>query len=70
MVHWIVKKIVNGAYVIDHLHRVLKGSNAKWKYPSSEDIQTAKLEQLVNCDVEGEWVITPDNRKRIYYFQY
>ncbi|KAG1681045.1 Pyruvate carboxylase, mitochondrial [Nymphon striatum] len=59
-----VKSIINNGYIVDHLHRVVPGCHIKWKYPSTEDVQTAELEQIVNCTVKGEWDITPDTRKR------
>ena len=38
----------------------------KWKYPSKVHIQTVEPEQIVKCDVEGQWDYTPDSRKRIF----
>ena len=61
-----VKGHVNDRYVVDHLHRVLKGPHSKWKYPSKEDIQVVEPEQIVDCVVEGEWDISPDSRKRMF----
>ena len=59
-----VKKITNDGYVVDHLHRMVKGVNSKWKYPKNEHIQTAEPEHIVKCDINGEWDFTPDTRKR------
>ena len=61
-----VKEIKQNGYVVDHLHRVANGCNIKWKYPSSEDIQIAEHDQIVNCDVLGGWDFTPDARKRLF----
>ena len=62
-----VKKIdENGKYVIDHLHRVLDGSHAKWKYPKREDIQNVEPEQIIKCVIKGEWDYSPDSRKRLF----
>ncbi|KAG1650219.1 hypothetical protein GQR58_028234 [Nymphon striatum] len=41
-----VKSIINNGYIVDHLHRVVPGCHIKWKYPSTEDVQTAELEQI------------------------
>lgn len=54
----------NECYIIDHLHRVLNDSNAKWKYPSRGDVQVVQLSQIVDCDVIGQWDISPDCSKR------
>ena len=59
-----VKRMTNDGYVVDHLHRTVTGVNNNWKYPKTEDIQTAEPEQIVKCDVKGEWDYTPDTRKR------
>ena len=53
-------------YHIDHLHRVDAAADVHWKYPSREDNQTAERNQVVSCDVEGQWDISPDMRKRIF----
>ena len=59
-----VKQMTNSGYVVDHLHRTVTRVNNKWKYPKTEDIQTAEPEQIVKSDVKGEWNYTPDTRKR------
>lgn len=51
---------------VDHLSRSLKSSHSKSKYPSKEDIQLIEIDQVVDCDVKGEWDITADIRKRLY----
>ena len=57
---------MNGIYIIDHLHRVLDGSHTKWKYPKREDVQMVEPEQIVKCDIKGEWNYSPDSRKRLF----
>ena len=64
-----IKEITNDGCVVDHLHRVAEGCNNKWKYPSTEDIQTAEAEQIISCSIEGNWDITPDTRKRHFSLQ-
>ncbi|KAG1652005.1 ATP-binding cassette sub-family A member 3 [Nymphon striatum] len=64
-----VKSIINNGYIVDHLHRVVPGCHIKWKYPSTEDVQTAELEQIGNCTVKGEWDITPDTRKSFFIIE-
>ena len=60
------KSVSNSMCTVDHLHRVLRDSHTKWKYPSEVDIQTVEPKQIVICDVEGQWDYTPDSRKRIF----
>ena len=55
-----------GYFIVDHLVRVLKNSDTRWKYPSREDIHEVDSDQLVNCVIEGEWDMAPDARKRYY----
>ena len=43
--------------------------NNRWKYPKTEDIQTAEPEQIVKCNVKGEWDYTPDTRKRQFFVE-
>ena len=59
-----VKQMTNDGFVVDHLHPTVTGVNNKWKYPKTEHIQTAEPEQIVKCDVKGEWDYTPDTWKR------
>ena len=61
--------LANNGYVVDHLHRTVTRVNNKWKYPKTEDIQTAKPEQIVKSDVKGEWNYTPDTRKRKFFVE-
>ena len=56
--------LANNGQVVDHLHRTVTRVNNKWKYPKTEDIQTAEPEQIVKSDVKGEWSYTPGTRKR------
>ena len=56
--------LANNGYAVDHLHSTVTRVNNKWKYPKTEDIQTAEPEQIVKSDVKGEWNYTPDTRKR------
>ena len=42
-----VKKAIPGGFELDHLYRVSKDVNNKWKYPSNEDIQNIEKEQIV-----------------------
>ncbi|KAG1673895.1 [3-methyl-2-oxobutanoate dehydrogenase [lipoamide]] kinase, mitochondrial [Nymphon striatum] len=43
-----VKSIINNGYIVDHLHRVVPGCHIKWKYPSTEDVQTAEISDRGN----------------------
>ena len=42
-------------YEIDHLHRDDANSDRLWKYPVVEDLQVAEKDQVLECDVDGEW---------------
>ena len=61
-----ITAIDESTYTIDHLHRKLKSLDTEWKYPSTEDVQQVEKAQIVRCEVEGEWDIAPDKRKRIF----
>ena len=61
-----VKKSVNDLFLVDHLTRVLKNSDSKWKYPTREDVQLIEPDQIVECAVEGEWDLTAISRKRCF----
>ena len=60
-----VKKQVNGNLIIDHLHRCIKNSHSKWKYPEKEDIQMVEPAQIITCKIIGEWDLST-TRKRNY----
>ena len=51
---------------VDHLARGIKNSHSKWKYPSKEDIQLVEMDQVVDCNIIGEWDMAADLRKRFY----
>ena len=61
-----VKKEINGMFLVDHLTRVIKNSDSKWKYPTNEDVQLVEPDQIVECMVKGEWDLTADSRKRCF----
>ena len=37
-----------------------------WKYPSHEDLQEVGPEQIVPCEVIGEWDMAPNSRERLF----
>ncbi|KAG1670256.1 putative ubiquitin carboxyl-terminal hydrolase FAF-X [Nymphon striatum] len=51
-----VKSVINNGYIVDHLHRVVPGCHIKWKYPSTEDVQTAELEQIDRDTQKTHWL--------------
>ena len=58
-----IKKLLSNAKLsVDHLVRTT--SDSKWKYPSQEDLQEAGPEQIVQCEVNGDWDMSADSRKR------
>ena len=50
----------NDTYVIEHLERVRQGCNLKWRYPTTEDIQVVEGDQLLDCEINGDWDVLPD----------
>ena len=42
-------------YMVDHLHCTDPTSHTTWAYPSREDIHVADADQILSCDVVGEW---------------
>ena len=54
------------SFEVDHLTRVIKSSDTKWKYPSTPDIQIVERDQIVKFDIRGQWDMDPDNRKRLF----
>ena len=61
-----IKEQVNDMFIVDHLARAVKNSHSKWKYPSQEDVQQVDMDQIVDCDIEGEWDMEADSRKRFF----
>ena len=43
---------------IDHLTMQTDGSKEKWMRPKHDDIQDVFEQQIIPCDVSGEWEIT------------
>ena len=50
----------DGKLVVEHLDRVRKGSNLKWKYPVTPDIATVDADQIMVCDITGDWDVHAD----------
>ena len=48
------------------MHQAIKSSTLHWKYPKTEDIQTAEKEQIVPCKIIGEWDNSSETRKRLF----
>ena len=52
----VVQSINNdGTYRIEHIHRTDKNFNLKWRYPSKEDIADVEEDQILDCDIDGDW---------------
>ena len=45
----------DGTYEMDHLQRVDKKSNLKWKHPANPDIENIKPESIFDCQITGDW---------------
>ena len=63
---YIQNRCPDGKLSVDHLHRELKNSDSKWKYPTREDVQEVDPEQIVQCKVQGDWDLSADSRKRLF----
>ena len=50
----------NQEFVIEHLDQVSMDSNLKWKYPTSNDICVVEAEQILQCEIDGEWDVVND----------
>ena len=60
------KAVSEEGFLVDNLHSVVSDADILWKYPNSEDLQLAEKVQILNCDVNGEWDISSDTRKRTF----
>ena len=45
----------NGTFLVEHVDRVKKNSNLKWKYPVSPDTCVVDAEQVMQCEIVGDW---------------
>ena len=50
---------------MDHLERVNENDDKIWCKTQNNDIQDAKLEQILPCQVKGEWKFGKDIRYEI-----
>lgn len=56
-------------FKVDHLKRTLENSDTNWKYPSREDVQNVYSDQIVEVEVDGEWDMVADSRKRQFHLR-
>ena len=54
------KDITDDEYVVEHLERVSQNSDLKWRYPSQQDIAPVDADQIMVCDVIGDWNVHAD----------
>ena len=47
----------NDTLIIEHIHRSKVSSNLKWRYPMKNDILPVEQEQILDCNIQGEWNI-------------
>ena len=45
---------------MDHLIRVQRGSDLKWKQPARINKINLKAESIVECGVDGEWDVSQE----------
>ena len=60
-----VKEILEDGYIVEHLHRSPSTQNDFWNYPSPGDIQTLSKEQIIPCQIDGDWEPTNNTSTRI-----
>ena len=63
---YVKKHSEDGTFEVDHLTCALKTSDSKWKYPNSSDIQLVLPEQMVKCEIIGQWDMDAGCRKRFF----
>ena len=62
-----IKKVSeDGEFMVDHLTRTVRSSDTSWKYPSSADTHFVTQEQIIDCEIDGEWDMKADSRKRLF----
>lgn len=47
-------------YSVEHLHRVSKGSQLRWKHPPQQDIAEVSIDQILECVIEGDWDVSKE----------
>ena len=57
-----IKEKIEEKYIVDHLHRVTRGSDVLWNYPTTEDIQTVEREQILPMEIKGDWNMERNNK--------
>lgn len=50
---------------MDHLERINENNDKIWHQPHIDDIQNANLEQIVPCQIIGEWKLGKHRRYEI-----
>ena len=48
----------DGTYEMDHLTRVQRGHNLKWKHPARLDKVNLRAESIIECVVDSEWDVS------------
>ena len=50
-------QVLSDEFRVEHIHRVPKRSNLKWRYPTGSDIASVEPDQILNCVVDAAWNI-------------
>ena len=53
----------DGTFSVDHIHRVKNHSNLAWKFPSRPDTCKVDAEQVLKCEIVGEWDCSSDRNR-------
>ena len=50
-------EVLSDEFRVEHILKVTKRSNLKWRYPTGSDIAIVEPDQILNCVVDGKWNI-------------
>ena len=50
----------DGTFLVEHVERVKKNGNLKWRYPASPDMCVVEAEQVMECEFIGDWNCASD----------
>ena len=60
-------EVFSDEFRVEHIHRVTKGSNLKWRYPTRYDITIVEPDQILDCMIDGKWNILSNRNSEFLY---
>ena len=63
------KVLDDGRYEIEHLERVSEKKNLKWRYPTQDDKQNIDADQILDCEISGDWDVLLSDRNMHFTLQ-